>query len=146
MENFDKTILNVVNGILNKCESIQLASITEEGFPRICEMEKIYSENIYEIIMATSNNSQKINHFLKNNKASIGFSDENNSISLMGFIEIENIENIKEKMGNNIDPERWFEKNKNGDYYFCGLRFKLKKARLFINGKQYDYENNIIKM
>ena len=144
MEIFDETILNNANGILNKCESIQLASITEEGFPRICEMEKINAENIYEIIMATGNNSQKTNHFIKNNKASIGFSDGNNSISLMGFIEIINIENIKEKIENSIDPERWFEKNKNGEYYFCALKFKLKKARLFINGKQYDYEYNKI--
>ena len=132
-------IENVANQILDKCESIQLASITEDGFPRICEMEKVFAKNIYEIILITTKNSKKIKHFTGNYKASVGFSDGNNSISLMGCIEIVEMEQIKEQLKNIIEPERWLKKDKNGKCIYCGLYFKMEKADFFINGKKWDY-------
>jgi general stress protein 26 len=140
MENtMTEEIESIANQILGKCESVQLASITEDGFPRICEMEKVLAGNIYEIMLITTKRSEKVKHFIKNNKAGIGFSDENNSISLMGHIEIMEIEHIKEQLDSTIEPERWYVKDKNNEYLFCVLCFKMNKARFFINGKLWEF-------
>jgi general stress protein 26 len=143
MENImTKEIEKIANQILDKCDSVQLASITEDGFPRICEMEKVLAKNIYEIILVTGKNSKKIEHYTKNNKASIGFSDENNSISLMGYVKVMEIEYIKEQLKNNNELERWFKKDKNNEYVYCVLNFKIKKADFFISGKKWEYATN----
>jgi len=137
-----KEIEKVVNQILDKCESIQLASITEEGFPRICEMEKVFAKNIYEIILMTTKNSKKIEHYIKNNKAGIGFSDENNSISLMGYVKVMEIEIFKKQIKNTIDMERWYKKDENDKYIYCAIYFNLEEADFFIEGKKWNYSIN----
>ena len=137
-----KEIEKVANQILDKCESIQLASITEEGFPRICEMEKVFAKNIYEIILMTTKNSNKIEHYIKNNKAGIGFSDENNSISLMGYIKIVEIEIFKKQIKNTSEMERWYKKDENGKYIYCAIYFYLEEADFFIEGKKWNYTKN----
>lgn len=41
-------ILKAIN-LLKKCESVELASINEDGYPRICEMERMLPDGIERI-------------------------------------------------------------------------------------------------
>ena len=136
----NKEIEKIANDLLINSESIQLASVCEDGFPRICEMEKIRGESFLEIAFVTFKNSEKVKHFAKNNKVSIGYSDDNNSVSLMGYIEMYEIEKIKEIIKNSMIHERWFNKNQDGNYAYCLLIFKTKKAKVFIQQKHWYYE------
>jgi general stress protein 26 len=59
--------------LLAKCEEITLASINENGYPRICVMSKTKSEGIRKVWVSTSLSSVKVKHFTANPKASVCF-------------------------------------------------------------------------
>lgn len=69
--------------LLAKCEVVTLASITEDGYPRICVMAKVKTEGIRTIWMATSSRSAKTGHFQNNPKASSLLFD-GGSVTLLG--------------------------------------------------------------
>lgn len=51
--------------LLERCEVLSLASINEDGFPRICVMSKAGSEGIRRVFFATGTSSHKTAHFMK---------------------------------------------------------------------------------
>ena len=45
----EKEMLGKATDLLAKCEVVTLASITEEGYPRICVMAKVKTEGVRTI-------------------------------------------------------------------------------------------------
>ena len=70
------------------CEVVTLASINEEGYPRVCVISKIKTEGIRTIWMATGTHSAKTGHFRQNPKASVCYFLGGDSVTLLGEVEI----------------------------------------------------------
>lgn len=76
-----RNIKNQALEILQRCETIILASINKDGYPRPVPMSKIYTEGLNEIWLATGKNSLKTKDFIRNPQAGLCFSEAGNSIA-----------------------------------------------------------------
>jgi general stress protein 26 len=130
--------LERANQILAICDTVWLASVTHDGFPRVCAMEKVFAVDCREVLLLTPKTAEKVKHFRKNNKVGIGFADDNNSISLIGHVAIDEIEQHASTIQATVDPERWFVKDSAGVYAFCVLRFVAERASGFIDGREWE--------
>lgn len=70
--------------MLKKSSEITLASINENGYPRVCVLSKTKSEGIKKFWVSTGVSSTKVRHFMENPKASACFYNDGNSVTLRG--------------------------------------------------------------
>jgi general stress protein 26 len=124
------------NILLEKCDILTLASINENGYPRICAISKIRSNGFSEIYFMTSKRSHlngKATHFENNIKASVCYCLGGDSVTLIGDVEIVKDMNEKRKFDNDCD--RNFFKNGIEDPKCYLLRFRTNEATFWIEGK-----------
>jgi general stress protein 26 len=124
------------NILLEKCDILTLASINENGYPRICAISKIRSNGFSEIYFMTSKRSHlngKATHFENNIKASVCYCLDGDSVTLIGDVEIVKDMNEKRKFDNDCD--RNFFKNGIEDPKCYLLRFRTNEATFWIEGK-----------
>ena len=117
--------------LLEKCEDITLASINENGYPRVCVLSKIKSVGINKFWVATGTVSEKVKHFKENPKASACFYNGGDSVTLIGKITIKQDPAIKTEMW--LD---WFINHFPGgidDPNYCILEFESEEATLWID-------------
>jgi len=126
----EKDMIGKATELLTKCEVVTLASINEEGYPRICVMAKVRAEGIQTIWMATGSHSTKTGHFQKNPKASVCYFSGGDSVTLLGEIEIIHDAAIKQEMW-----QDWFIAHfptGASDPEYCILRFDAQVATCWI--------------
>ena len=126
-------IINKAADMLEKCTEINLASISENGYPRICIVSKIKSDGIKKLWVATGLNSVKVRHFQQNNKASVCFHSNGNSVTLVGKIEVIQDLAVKAEMW-----LEWFINHFAGgaeDPNYCILQFEAEEATLWIDNE-----------
>lgn len=92
-----KTLKEKATELLQRCDSVILASVNKEGYPRPVPMSKIATEDITTIWMSTGANSLKTADFLSNPKAGLCFQDKGDSVALMGEVEVVTDENLKQE-------------------------------------------------
>jgi len=110
---------------------VLLASVGEEGYPRVCVLSKTKSEGINKVWVSTGLNSTKVSHFNKNPKSSVCFYEPGNSVTLTGKVTIRTDPEIKKEMW--LD---WFINHYTGgveDPNYCILEFETEEATLFID-------------
>lgn len=122
--------------IVDSCYDVSLASINEQGFPRVCVITKRKANGFSEIYFETGKSSRKTKHFLACNKASVCFHHGGDSITLLGYIEIVEDMNIKKEVWN---PDSFFKKGPETPSY-CLLKFKTVQATFWINGRFGTYK------
>jgi general stress protein 26 len=128
--------MNIVNkaaDMLEKCGEITLASVSEEGYPRVCVVSKIKSEGIKKLWVATGLSSVKVRHFKQNNKASVCAYSNGNSATLVGKVSVIQDPTVKAEMW--ID---WFINHFPGgieDPNYCILQFEAEEATLWIDNE-----------
>lgn len=128
--------MNIVNkaaDMLKKCGEITLASVSEEGYPRICVVSKIKSEGIKKLWVSTGLSSVKVRHFQQNDKASVCFSSNGNSVTLVGKVSVIQDPAVKAEMW--LD---WFINHYTGgieDPNYCILQFEAEEATLWIDSE-----------
>ncbi len=128
-----KTIETKALELFEKCEIISLASIDENGFPRLVPLSKIKTEGLQTVWFATGTSSEKTKNFEKNNKAGISFFEGGNSIVETGTVEIVTDPETKKALW-----QDWFiEHFPKGitDPEYCILKFTGEKATLWIDGE-----------
>jgi general stress protein 26 len=126
-----KTIVELAAELLQKSEVLTLASINEEGYPRICAMANIKSEGIRTIWMATGTSSKKTGHFRKNPKASICAYAGGDSLTLLGNVSVISDKSVKQSLW-----QDWFIKHfpKGAeDPEYCVLKFEALEATIYID-------------
>ena len=128
-------ILKAIN-LLKKCESVELASINEDGYPRICEMERMLSDGIERIYFTTKITSNKVRHFYENKKAGIGYCIDDDCVSLTGDIDIITDIFEKKRLWNRERTKHLLDDEKGSQY--CILCFKAIKATIFIDGLYFE--------
>ena len=117
---------------LIQLETLSLSSITENGYPYICPMEKVMVNGLQQIYFITSKSSNKVKYFRKNEKAGVNYFLEDDTVSLSGIINI--IEDVESKII--TLPSQYVERlRKRGSFKYCILEFITMEAKIFINGK-----------
>lgn len=122
--------------LLEKCNILTLASVNENGYPRICAISKIKSNGFAEIYFMTSKRSHlngKATHFENNTKASVCYHLGGDSVTLIGNVEI--IEDMDEKRMFENDCDKNFFKKGIQDPKCYVLRFRTNEATFWIEGK-----------
>lgn len=97
------TIKDQAIAMLQRCDTVVLASVNEVGYPRPVPMSKIKSEGLSTIWMATGRSSAKTKDFLANPKAGLCFQENGNSVALTGDVEIVTDNNTKKELW-----QEWF--------------------------------------
>ncbi|MCF4151056.1 pyridoxamine 5'-phosphate oxidase family protein [Dethiosulfovibrio sp. F2B] len=126
-----KNIVNLAENLMAKSEVVTLASVNENGFPRICAMANVKSEGIKTIWMATGTHSRKTAHFLKNPKASVCTYSGGDSLTLVGNISVISDKEIKHDLWQDWFIEH-FPKGED-DPEYCVLKFEAKEATIYID-------------
>lgn len=126
--------------LLDQCFTLALSSITAEGYPRPCVLVKIAHDGIKKIYVSTGTSSQKTDHFRKNPKAGLCFSDNKNGVTLIGTVRI-----LADKTERSQYWQDWmfphFPKGTE-DPEFCVLEFTTNQATYWIDNifATYQYD------
>ena len=126
-------IIEKAAALLGACTEVTLASVSEDGYPRICVLSKVKSEGIGKVYVATGMISTKTRHFQTNPKASVCAWKDGNSITLVGKVTVSQERAILEEMW--LD---WFIDHFQGgvdDPNYCVLIFETTEATLWIDGE-----------
>lgn len=127
-----KTLNEKATELLQRCETVVLASINKEGYPRPVPLSKIASEDFSTIWMATGGDSLKTTDFRSNPKAGLCFQDGGDSVALTGEVEVVTDEQKKAELW-----QDWFIGHFSGgptDPNYVLLKFKANHATFWIEG------------
>lgn len=122
--------------LLDRCDTVTLASVNENGYPRICAITKLESNGFREIYFQTSKRSEyngKATHFEKDPRASVCYFQGADSVTLIGEVEIVADMETKHKFEKYCDPQ-FFKKGIHDPRYRL-LRFRAMEATFWIEGK-----------
>lgn len=75
--------------LVSKCDIMYIASVNENGYPRICCVNKLKDHGFKDIYFVTSKRSEKqgkAKHFENNTKASVCFRRDGDSLTLVGNV------------------------------------------------------------
>ena len=128
--------------MLAKSNEITLASINENGYPRICVLSKIKSEGIKKFWVATGLSYTKVSHFKANSKASACFYSGGNSVTLVGKVSVSQDYSVKAEMW--LD---WFINHFSGgidDPNYCILEFVTEEATLWVDNEFITLKDELI--
>lgn len=117
--------------ILQKATEFALASVSEEGYPRICVISRTDSQGIRKVYGSTGLSSTKVRHFRNNPKAGLCVYGDGNSITLTGEVAILTDRAIREAMW-----QDWFIEHYPGgvdDPNYCVLEFTAREATMWID-------------
>ena len=126
-------ILSKAAALLGGCGEIALASVNENGYPRICVLSKTKSDGIKKVWCATGLSGTKTRHFNVNPKASVCFWKDGNSVTLVGKVTVQTDRQAREEMWSD-----WFIEHFPGgmdDPNYCILEFSAEQATLWIDGE-----------
>ena len=127
------SITEQANHLLKKTANVQLAVMDKSGYPVVMAMSLIKPETISELHFATTINSNKAKNLQENNKAGVCIASSDDNISLVGEIEVFTDQKTKDAYWLNWFSEIWPAGA--SDPTYCVLKFKTKRASLFVGGK-----------
>ena len=119
--------------LLEQCDSVVLASVDENGYPRPVPMSKVKNEGITTIWFSTGTYSEKTKHFEVNPKAGVCFQKEINSVVMTRDIEV-----VTDKAEKDALWQDWFIQHFPGgkdDPTYCVLKFTAKRATYWLDFK-----------
>ena len=125
---------NKANDLLVKCEHMALTSVNDEGYPRTCMISKAKADDFMSIYFATGKSDakqSKVTHFEKCSKASVCFTKEFDSVTLVGDVEIVDDMELKKELWK--ESFHTFFKEGVEDPAYTILRFKTNEATFWIN-------------
>lgn len=132
-ENDGRTLAEKAAALLKKCESVTIASVDANGYPRPVQMSKIKANGFNEVWTATGADSVKVADFKRNGKAGLCYDCYGDSVALRGTVEIITDDAIRKEMW-----QDWFIHHFPGgpsDPNYVILHFKGTEATFWINGE-----------
>lgn len=122
--------------LVKKCNVATLTSITEKGYPRTCVLSIAKAESFSDIYFVTSKRSPisgKVTHFEANQKSSVCYFLDGDSVTLIGNVEFVEDRELQEAVWNETD-RRFFKKGIE-DPKFRLIKFHAIEATFWIEGK-----------
>ena len=117
--------------LLRKCNVCSVASVSEDGYPRICILMPLKSNSIKEFWFSTGASGTKVRHFKCNNKAGVTFYYGGDSVTLTGDMEIIADKTIKDSIWQDF-LEKHFPNGGKEDPEYCVLHFVAKQATIYV--------------
>lgn len=118
--------------LAEKMSVFSVASITENGFPRVCCLTPLMRNGIDEFWFSTGTHSAKTRQFRENPKASVLIHDDQDSVTLLGEIDIVTDKILKDSLWRN-SLEKHFPNGGKEDPEYCILHFKTDEATIYMN-------------
>lgn len=131
-------LIEKANEIIKKVDNVSFGVIDENGYPHICAMSLSYPENINELYVTTTIDSNKIRRIKNNSKVSINYFTINDNITLAGEATILTDQESKSKYW-----QPWFKEVYPGgetDPSYCVIKFTTKKATLYIDEEVGEFD------
>ncbi len=122
--------------LLERCDTVALASVNEQSYPRVCTVSKIRASGFRELWFMTSRRSElngKAVHFAKNPRASVCYTSGGDTVSLIG--EVRMVEDVEEKRQFAQHCDRRFFKDGVESPRCVILHFRAIEATFWIGGK-----------
>lgn len=132
-------LIEKANVMLEKVKVCEVASINEEGYPRVCILMSLKHQGIKTLWFSTATSSKKVAHFLKNNKAGVTFFNSMDSVTLTGKITIVDDKNVKDILWTTF-LEKHFPNGGKDDPEYCVLRFDSNEGTFYIDGEFESFE------
>lgn len=127
------TLKQRASEILDRCEVVNLASVTPDGYPRPVPVSKLKSDGIMHIWISTGTSSEKTEHFRKNKKAGLSFFEEGDSVVLTGQVKMITDTKIKRELFSDWMLAHFPEGVDDPEY--CLLEFETEEATFWIDRK-----------
>lgn len=115
-----------------------VASVSEDGYPRICVLKPIGSQGIKTIYFSTGSSSNKIRQYRENEKAGVTFYYGGDSVTLLGKMTIVKDKETKDCMYQNWMDKHFADGGKN-DPEYAVLKFVANEATIYIDGAFETY-------
>lgn len=128
-------LVKKAESLLTKCPVSSVASVSEEGYPRICIMRQLKTNGIKEFWFPTSADGIKVRHFKTNEKAGVTFYNGGDSVTLTGIMEIVTDKSVKDALWNNWSGllEKIYGSKDSPDYGI--IHFTANETTIYIGGK-----------
>ena len=84
--------------LLSQCNVCTVASVSEQGYPRICVLMPLRATGIREFWFSTGASGTKVRHFKNNRKAGVTFYNGGDSVTLTGEMEIVTDKDVKDAL------------------------------------------------
>lgn len=128
-----KTLKQKAEEMLARAQTVVLASVSDDGFPRPVPMSRIASEGFATVWMATGADSVKTAHFRQNPLAGLCYSENGDSVVLTGRIEV-----VTDPAAKTAYWQEWFIDHFDGgssDPNYVLLRFSGESVTFWIDGQ-----------
>jgi len=135
---FDKA-----NEMIRTFEYASFGVIDEDGYPSVSALSLQNPENILELYLTTTMDSNKVKRLQKNNKASINCYTSMNNLTLVGETEIFSDEETKSKYW-----QEWVDRGSDiyaggvSDANYCFIRFTTKRVSVLIDEESTEFTIN----
>lgn len=122
--------------LLKKCNVCSVASVSEEGYPRICMLAQLKADGIKSLWFSTGASGTKVRHFKSNQKAGVTFYEGGDSVTLTGTMEI-----VADKKEKNELWEKFSDFLSNhfsggaDDPEYAVIKFDAKEATIYVSGE-----------
>ena len=128
--------------LLSRCSVCTVASVSEEGYPRICVLMPLQTKGIKEFWFSTDTSSTKVKHFINKDKAGVTFYHGGDSVTIIGNMEIVLDKSLKDRLydkwSNFLD--RHFVNGGKNDPNYCLVHFIAKETTIYIGGEFQTFE------
>lgn len=131
--------------LLSRLDSVQLASVTGAGYPRVREMEIAARDGLLEFWFGTKRSSNKVCQFRRNPKAGVSFCVGDDCVSLTGDVELVEDREALLRFWSGEQYARRLAVDADGPVY-CLLRFRSAEGTAFLNGKFTELRFNPAQM
>lgn len=124
------------NDLVSRCGVMFVASVNENGYPRVCCVNKLKDEGFRNVYFVTSKRSEKqgkAKHFEDDSRASVCFRDGGDSLTLVGEVEIATDREEMQRLWNESD-RAFFPKGLD-DPKIRFVHFRTKEATFWIGHK-----------
>lgn len=135
-------LLRLAEELLEQCNVCTVASVSEQGYPRICVLAPLKHNGIKEFWFSTGANGTKVRHFKNNEKAGVTFYHGGDSVTITGKMEIETDRTVKDALW-----EEWidflgkhFPNGGKDDPNYCILHFTAKETTVYVGGSFETFE------
>lgn len=131
------TLIKKAENLLSLCDVCQVASVSEDGFPRICILKPLKNLGIREFWFSTGSSGTKVRHFKKNDKAGVTYYHGGDSITLTGHVEIVSDSTVKNALWKTWSHflAKHFPNGGKDDPEFCILHFTAQEATIYVDGE-----------